>query len=225
MSTPPAPEQAEPRLLDAAAREFARVGYDRASVREICRLAETNLSSVRYYFGNKEGLYRRILTDASRAMIDAETMPRLTATSDPRRLLPEFMAWFMRLVLLEEPNQPNIGRLLAHETADPTHALDSFVEHCAAPICHEVQKIVRAIVGPKVSPRVAADLTGGIIALCVNPKHSREVLTRLGFPPPTTKPAINRMAHSLAAFALSGLEGIAQDAGHTAPNEKKVHRR
>jgi len=50
--------QARQRLIQAALRLFAEVGFARASTRAICEAAGVNLSAIRYYFGDKFGLYR-----------------------------------------------------------------------------------------------------------------------------------------------------------------------
>ncbi|MEM9882434.1 MAG: CerR family C-terminal domain-containing protein [Planctomycetota bacterium] len=145
-------------------------------------------------------------------MIAAEPMPRLGDRDEPRVVFTDFVAWFMRLVLLESSDeQPWTGCLLAHETVEPTDALDLFVKFCAGPIRTELRRIVRANVGGRPSAKTLDDLTNGVIALCVNPKHSYEVLTRLGFPPPTSRAAINRMARTLARFALAGLDGFQEE--------------
>lgn len=54
--------QARERLLAEATRIFAAKGYVAASTREICEAAQANLASIHYYFGDKEGLYRAVLT-------------------------------------------------------------------------------------------------------------------------------------------------------------------
>jgi len=46
------------RLLAAAGRVFAEKDYRKATIAEICRLAETNIAAVNYHFGDKETLYR-----------------------------------------------------------------------------------------------------------------------------------------------------------------------
>lgn len=53
--------QARENLLVQATRVFAAKGYAGASTREICEAAGVNLSAIRYYFGNKEGLFRAAL--------------------------------------------------------------------------------------------------------------------------------------------------------------------
>jgi TetR/AcrR family transcriptional regulator, regulator of cefoperazone and chloramphenicol sensitivity len=51
-------EQARQRLLDAALRLFANKGFAKTSTREIAQAAGANIAAIRYYFTDKEGLYR-----------------------------------------------------------------------------------------------------------------------------------------------------------------------
>lgn len=200
------------RLLATAAEVFAEEGYRDASVRTICERADANVSAVKYHFGSKAELYRAVWDRAASDMISGEAMPLLEEADSPADALRTFMAWFMRLVLLQKAKHPVAGRLLAHETVDPTEAaLDVFVERCAGPIRAELRRVVGALVGARVSRRRLDDLTNGVIALCVNPNHSREILTRLGFPPPEDTRGINRLAATLSDLALGGLAGIARD--------------
>ena len=203
-------EATRDRLLHAAGEEFARVGFRSASVRSICDAAGANVSAVKYHFGSKEELYLAVWAVAAAEMVAEEPMPRVEEFDEPRDALRAFVAWFMRLVLTESETHPWTGALLAHETVEPTPgALEMFVEHCAGPIKGEVSRIVRAIVGSRVRGKTFDDLVYGVVALCVTAKHSREILTRLGHAPPTSKAGINRMARVIAEFAVSGLDGFA----------------
>lgn len=199
------------RLLQAAGEEFARAGYRAANVRTICRAARANVSAIKYHFGSKEALYREVMAMAHAQMLGAEPPPSLRPGEDPRVALPQLMGWFLRLVLTEGRAYPWAGRLMAFEAADPTAALDDFVAMCATPIRRELEQVVGAIVGPRVPRRRRGDLTNAIIALCVNQKHSAEILKRLGYPPPRDRAGIERLARLLARFALSGLEGFGGD--------------
>jgi AcrR family transcriptional regulator len=53
-------EQARRRLLSAALVLFAQHGYAKTSIRAISEAAQTNVGSISYYFGDKQGLYRAI---------------------------------------------------------------------------------------------------------------------------------------------------------------------
>jgi AcrR family transcriptional regulator len=48
------------RLLEGAAKLFAKKGFDRVSIREIARVSDCNICLVSYYFGGKEKLYQSI---------------------------------------------------------------------------------------------------------------------------------------------------------------------
>lgn len=49
------------RLITAAAHEFARLGYERASLRRICAAARTSTGSLYSLVGGKEELFRSVL--------------------------------------------------------------------------------------------------------------------------------------------------------------------
>lgn len=51
-------ERTRLRILAAARRKFAEVGYERATIRAIAAEAEVDKSSVIQYFGTKDGLFR-----------------------------------------------------------------------------------------------------------------------------------------------------------------------
>ncbi|WP_262699500.1 MULTISPECIES: TetR/AcrR family transcriptional regulator [Streptomyces] len=51
-------ERTRRRILVAARRKFAEVGYERATIRAIAAEAEVDKSSVIQYFGSKEALFR-----------------------------------------------------------------------------------------------------------------------------------------------------------------------
>lgn len=53
-------EQSRERLLHAALNLFAHQGFAKTSTREIAEAAGTNLAAIKYYFGDKAGLYRAV---------------------------------------------------------------------------------------------------------------------------------------------------------------------
>ena len=208
---PESHDDTKQRLLYAAGEEFARVGFNAASVRAIVEAADANVSAVKYHYGSKEDLYLAVWEFAAQQMVSDEPMPLVEEFENPREALRAFIAWFMRLVLTESEEHAWAGQLLAHETVAPTPgALDMFVANCAGPIRDEITRIVKKLIGRRIPKRTLDDLVYAVIALCVNPKHSREILIKLGHPPPTTPAAINRMASVMADFAISGLDGFTE---------------
>jgi AcrR family transcriptional regulator len=67
-STPPGPvaklaEDARERLLQAGLRLFAQQGFAKTSTRELAEVANVNVASISYYFGDKAGLYRAVFLE------------------------------------------------------------------------------------------------------------------------------------------------------------------
>jgi AcrR family transcriptional regulator len=55
------PERTRARILEAATREFARLGLGGARVDRIAERADANKRMLYYYFGDKEGLFRAVM--------------------------------------------------------------------------------------------------------------------------------------------------------------------
>lgn len=52
------PSESRQRLLQAALRCFAEHGFEKTSTRMIADAAQANVAAIRYYFGDKAGIYR-----------------------------------------------------------------------------------------------------------------------------------------------------------------------
>lgn len=117
-------QETKERILDAAERLFAELGYAATSTREITREAQVNLAAVNYHFGSKERLLcevviRRVgpVNRARLRLLDEceEGLP----TSEPS--LEQILHAFIHPVfaLTNGPFQRLIGRLYA----EPVEAL------------------------------------------------------------------------------------------------------
>ena len=67
-------------ILEAAKTQFARLGYDRAGLRDIAAEAGADVALIKRYFGGKEGLF----TDALRASMSADRFKGLDRTAFAR---------------------------------------------------------------------------------------------------------------------------------------------
>ena len=84
-------QETRQRLLDAAARLFAERGFNKVSVREICKEAGANVAAVKYHFGDKEQLYKAALKNAFRCRVDQMPAPNWPAGTPAATKLREFI--------------------------------------------------------------------------------------------------------------------------------------
>jgi TetR/AcrR family transcriptional regulator, regulator of cefoperazone and chloramphenicol sensitivity len=63
-------EHSRERLMHAALALFAEQGFAKTSTREIAEAAGTNLAAIKYYFGDKAGLYRAVFFEMQSAPQD-----------------------------------------------------------------------------------------------------------------------------------------------------------
>ena len=123
-------QRARQALLQAACDVFAEMGYRKATVREISRRAEQNLSAINYHFGSKEELYRQVLRLAGPPEgADPQTLGRGLS---PRQRLRAFLAFFLAETLGDD-GQPWKAQIMLRELSSPTGMLDDLVRNAIRP--------------------------------------------------------------------------------------------
>lgn len=74
-------QNTEHKIIDVATKLFAKNGFEGASTREICKQADVNISLISYYFGGKEGLYKKIVENIVLRIINYVQINILQCTS------------------------------------------------------------------------------------------------------------------------------------------------
>jgi len=75
------------RLIEAGKSMFAERGFNGASVREICKMADASSTMIHHYFGSKEGLYNAIIEEFTSTTFDVP----LRLIDKPPRTQEEFI--------------------------------------------------------------------------------------------------------------------------------------
>ena len=124
-------------LLDAALRLFARDGYDATSTRAIAAEAETNISSIAYHFGGKEGL-RLACADAVAEAIGqvARALPAGPAALDrlaARRILRRLVRRIVTFLTVTPAASGIVGFLLRELAQPDSPVLDRLYDTLVAP--------------------------------------------------------------------------------------------
>lgn len=111
------------RLLAAAQECFLNDDYHKVSTRQIAKMANTNVSMIRYYFGNKEGLYEDMVAQTLQPLLDVLETSLLSSTGGFSEYFqiyyqtmqdnPKFPALILKVLALEQaPGRRFVFQLL-----------------------------------------------------------------------------------------------------------------
>ncbi len=202
--------ETQQRLLEAAGEVFAAQGFQKTTVREICRRARANVAAVNYHFGDKEGLYAAVLEYAHSHAL--EKYP-LLQTEDEDLPAEQRLGTFIRHVifsLFDEGAPAWRSKLMAREMIEPTAALDAVVARMIRPTAQRLESIVRAILGAAASDAQVRLCQLSIIGQCLHHRHAQPVIQRL-FPQQHYGPEeVKLLADHITRFSCNALKGLAR---------------
>jgi TetR/AcrR family transcriptional regulator, regulator of cefoperazone and chloramphenicol sensitivity len=189
------------RLLQAALRLFAEKGFAKTSTREIALAAQANIASISYYFGDKAGLYRTVLTDplggpdGNAAHFD---QPDLSL----RQALQGLLAGFTEPLKQGDLAQ-RCMRLHFREMLEPTGLWDQKIDVPLKP-AHEA--LLRVLCRHLDLPRIDEDLERlafSIVGLGVHLFVGHDVMQAIAPGLAGTPQAIDRYTERLVDYALA----------------------
>jgi TetR/AcrR family transcriptional regulator, regulator of cefoperazone and chloramphenicol sensitivity len=208
-------EQTRLRLLDAAGEVFAEHGFERATVRDICRRADANIAAVNYHFGGKQQLYHAALEHWFHAAARQYPFEPVVSSSidSPKRRLHAFVRAMLYRML--GPGKPAWhGKLAAREMVEPTGALDQIVARVIEPVSRQLHEIVCAALDDACECLSDIEIDRcvlSVISQCVFYKNCQPVLERC-FSAHVCDPIdIEAIAEHIARFSYAGLQQLAND--------------
>lgn len=195
------------RILEAAGPIFAERGFARATVRDICRAADVNVASIKYYFGDKQALYLATVQRAREIRAERYPFPQGNQAIGPEERLYEFVAALLRrLTALQTAPWP--VQLLTRELMQPTDACRQLVHDHFQPMFDSLLRIVDQL-SPAALPADQRLKVGfSIIGQCLHYRFGAEVVS-LMVPESMRKDfGIEQIAHHITRFTLAALNGI-----------------
>ena len=209
------PNDARSRLIFAALRLFAEKGYKAASTREICDAAGANISAIRYYFGDKAGLYRAAFTEP---MGDSSCSTNLAAYQ--HLALPEILSRFFS-EFLEPLKKGEEFRLMMklhyREMIEPTGAWQQEIDAEIKPQHDLLVSLLKNHMGLQ---RVDADLHRLVFAMMGMAVYfyvGQDVVAAISPQILSSAKPVNTLAERLAGYALAMIES------ETARRREKHH--
>jgi AcrR family transcriptional regulator len=214
---------AREQLIAHGARIFATKGYAAASTREICQAAGANVAAIHYYFGDKEGLYRAILTEPINAIagqFGAFADPSLTFAEAIRRVLQPFVA----MALDEEAHSPHVQRLHLREALEPSAVFREIVTQVIVPQHDALAGLLARHCGLAHPDAGIHQLAFALIAMANDYCMSREFMKMLAPEVLARDDAVRRIVDHLVGYSGALLDHEMALRRATTPTQPKSRR-
>ena len=195
------------QLLEAATKVFARKGYDKTTVADICQTAKSNTASVNYYFGSKEELYAEVWKAAFQNAIEKypPDMGLLPDTAAEDRLKAFIKSLLHRM--LDSGELGYAGQILLMEMANPTETIDHIKRDAIDPMRKRMMSIVQQLLGNSVCEETLIFCAMSVIHQCMGFGFRRGKL-----PPQLRELEKNRLVDMLSEhitlFSLAGIAAV-----------------
>lgn len=114
------------KILEAAGRLIAQLGWAKTSNKEIVKLAEVDLAAINYHFGGRDGLYQAVLSEAHAHYLNEQELQEIAEMQcDPEEKLGVF---FETLVIKLVEQDVWHGKVFIREIFSPSAHLLNFFE-------------------------------------------------------------------------------------------------
>lgn len=197
-------ERTRARLLEAAGEIFAELGFHHATVRQICNRARANIAAVNYHFGDKSGLYLEVVRQSLRAARLDRVRAALEQNISPEEALREVVK-----VRLESLGSQELGdwhfRIIAHELAKPTPAMNQVVNEAIRPVYVRLREVISKILGLPAEHDKTRLCANSIVGQILFYAFARPILTRLWPAMEMNETQVNLIATHIADFSLAYL--------------------
>lgn len=194
------------RLLEVAGEEFARRGFQDATVRDICRRADMNIAAIKYHFGDKAGLYREVFRTGFARFREGSKLAFPTEGTAQERLR-VFLRVFMERVTGK--NHPAwSSTLMMRELIEPTDALDEVVQHMLRPLFQGVAGVVAELLARPADDPLVLRSTASIFGQCLWYRHAAHIAQRLFQGTSVEHDTPLARADHIAAFSLAALSTL-----------------
>jgi len=198
---------ARSRLVSAGLRLFAEKGYEGASTREICEAAGVNISAIRYYFGDKAGLYRAAFTEP---MGESPCGTNIAAYAELP--LPEVLHRFFAEFLEPLKKGEELGlvmKLHFREMIEPTGAWQQEIDAEIKPQHDGLVALLQAHLGLDRADDDLHRLAFSITGMAVHFYVGQDVIAAVSPPLLNTPAAVDILAERLAGYSVSMVTGEA----------------
>lgn len=198
------------RLIASAGSIFADVGYQAATTRQICVLANANAAAVHYHFGDKLGLYTAVLNHlivGEEERVAEHSLLKL----QPESALRGFIS-LMSHNLNGDDVPDQYTRIMLHELSQPTAGLTVVVEAIIRPRARLLCRIIADLMDRSPRELLVRLCAHSIIGQIVHYTHARPVIKLMWPGWRMTAHTRNLIVDHVTEFSLAAVKSVARRA-------------
>lgn len=199
--------EARERLLTAAIEQFAAKGFEGATTRDICQQADVNISAIRYYFGDKTGLYRAVFREPCQKHPHFEN-PQKYSHLPIETALDTFFFDFL-LPFKQQDQLDLMMKLRLREMIKPTGVWQHEIQEVIKPQHQVMAQLFQNYLGLQEIDLDIERLTFAIIGMAVHLFLGYQVVCEIAPQMLNSESAVDIQAKRLSMFALAMLESEA----------------
>jgi AcrR family transcriptional regulator len=201
-------------ILEAAIELFAEHGFEGASARAITSRAGANVAAIKYYFGDKIGLYHAAL-EAAHAQLLVEGPTSASPELEPEAALHTWLENRLRTALrVRTSDHPGARLLLRAATEAASHedvaGLDELIARVAGPMRLEVEMLLARMV-PTAPPTAVSVAAGFFLLVGTRFAESAPELSRFNLRAPETEAEFDELVEQLWRFLRAGVLALLND--------------
>lgn len=133
-------------ILDTGCELFSKYGFRGTTVRMICRATDTNVASIRYYFGSKKGLYltvfKYLFTDDDKKFCQS-VFPEITNKQEWEDAIYQWAYNLLEIITSKDDKQRYKSGLYLWERTVPSEELDIIFEQFITPYTEYLGNLLR----------------------------------------------------------------------------------
>jgi len=199
------------RILNAATDIFSEYGFKAATIREICKLAKTNVAAVNYYFRDKEGLYIAVLEGLLTSALEQYPPDMgLAPGAKPEERLHAFVKSFLYRLLRSRRLSDHLqgGLFTTKELSSPNPALDALIEKHVNPHRKLLFSIIAELLENTASQQTVIRCAISITGQCLHYVYARPIIGHIAGEPFSLDEDIDEQAAHITRFSLGGIQTI-----------------
>ncbi len=192
------------RILYEACKIFAKKGYKKTTVAEICKSAKVNIASVNYYFQSKDNLYKESFKYAyNLAEKQSPILSILDLSASPEEKLYIFINTIIKRNYSEK-NEKYLQMFFLHEASEPTGIVQNLVNNIKAKyrkVLFDILKEIINDVNDENFPLIAYSIISQCLFLRFNPIAKESMLKKY-----TSNDFIKILSEHIYKFSITAIK-------------------